>query len=159
VTDATLPQEIQVLTLISKERDPKGFAQNLISNWGAVQPVGRGEIDQATFQSVIREIVNPFVEQKTDLSWFYLDGWKPTTVEEQLAVLLQIYADLNLDGSHILGYAAGITVPEAADGLFVAPRPSSIAAKLGITIDPLIEGYGQLLEGSVLRGLSADCPQ
>lgn len=62
----------------------------------------------------------------------------------------EVYADLELDGSYVVGYAARITVPEAADGLSVFPKPSSIAAKLGITVDPLIEGYGQLLEGSLM---------
>ena len=96
--------------------------------------------------------VNPFVEEKTDLRWFYSDGWKPTSVEEQLAVLQGFYPDL--DGSHVAEIAAGITVPEDADGLFVVPKPSSIAAKLRIS-DPFGEGYGQMLEASVLAHLAS----
>ncbi|MEX0621880.1 MAG: hypothetical protein WD187_02720 [Candidatus Woykebacteria bacterium] len=154
MTDATLPQGIKVLNLISQEKpDPRGFAQNLISNWGAIQVIGRGVIDQATFEAAVKEVVNPFAEEKEELRWFYPDGWKPTTVEGQLAILQEVYVDLALNGSHVEGYAAGITVPEAADGLFVVPKPSSIAAKLGITVDPLVEGYGQLLEGSLLDRL------
>lgn len=153
MTDATLPQEIQVLTLISQEKlDPRGFAQNLISNWGAVQVIGRGGIDQATFQVAIKDLVNPFAEEKTDLRWFYPDGWKPTSVEKQLLVLQGFYPDL--DGSHVAEIAMGITVPEDADGVFVVPKPSSVAVKLGVN-DSFGEGYGQMLEASVLAHLAS----
>ena len=155
MVDATLPQEIQVLTLISQEKpDPRGFAQNLVSNWGAVQTIGRGEIDQATLLAAIKGLVNPNAGEKTDLRWFYRKGWKLTKAEPQVQVLTQeTYPDLALDGSHVKKHASGIVVPKDADGLIVVPKPSSIAAKLGITADWGVEGYGQLLEGSLLDRL------
>ncbi len=149
---ATLEQGHQLVTFLLREDYPKGFIQNLLSNWGAVQMIGSGEIDQAIFQAAVKEMANPFAKEKTDLRWFYPNGWKPTSVAEQLAVLLGFYPDL--DSSHVVEIATGITVPEDADGLFVVPKPSSIAAKLGITTDPLIEGYGQMLEASVLAQLA-----
>jgi len=152
VEKATLEQGHQLDTFLLREDDPKGFIQNLLSNWGAIQAIGRGEIDQATFQSVIREVVNPFVKEKTDLRYFYPKGWKPTSVEKQLKVLQGCYPEL--DGSHVTEIAAGITIPEDADGLFVVPKLSSVAAKLGIE-NPFGEGYGQLLESTVLTHLAS----
>lgn len=149
---ATLEQGHQLDTFLLRESDPKGFIQNLLSNWGAIQVIGRGEIDQATFEAAVKEVVNPFAEEKTDLRWFYPDGWKPISVEEQLTVLQGFYPDL--DGSHVAEIATGITVPEDTDGLFVVPKPSSIAAKLGIN-DPFGEGYGQMLESTILTHLAS----
>ena len=149
--DATLAQGNQLVKLILQAKDPKRFLQNLISNWGAVQVIGRGEIDQATFQVAIKDIVNPFVEDKTNLRWFYPRGWEPIGVLEQLSVLQGFYPDLN--GSRVIDIAARITVPKAADGLFVCPKPSGVAAKLGIS-EPFGEGYGQMLEASVLDHLA-----
>ncbi len=152
MVDVTLAQWEQFIGFLRKEDDPKQFMQNLLSNWGAVQVLGRGKIDQATFQSVIREVVNPFADEKTEVRYFYPDGWKPTGVEEQLAVLQGFYPDL--DGSHVVEIASGITVPDDADGLFVVPKPNSVAVKLGVE-NLYGEGYGQLLETTVLAHLAS----
>lgn len=127
--------------------------QNLVSNWGAVRTIGRGEISQATFQTAVREVINPFAKEKTTLRYFYPEGWKVATVEEQLKVLLGFYPDL--DGSQVVQIAKGMQVPDGADGLFVVPKPSSVAAKLVID-NPFTSGYGQLLEATVLAYLSKE---
>lgn len=151
MTDATLAQGNQILDLIRREDSSRTFAQNLISNWGAVQTIGRGEVDQAAFMEAVKGIVNPYASEQVETRFFYPEGWSPTSVEEQLAVLQWFYPEL--DGKHVLQLVEGMSVPDGADGLFVIPKLSNIAAKLGID-EPYGKGYGKMLETTVLVHLA-----
>jgi hypothetical protein len=126
--------------------------QRLVENADALVQIGNGTLTREVISQIIEQVVNPFVKEKVEVRYFYPDGWKPTTVEEQLAGLQGFYPDL--DGSHVVEIASGMEVPEDADGLFVVPKPSSVAAKLVIE-NPYGEGYGQLLESTVLAHLAS----
>ncbi len=125
--------------------------QRLVENADVLVQIGNGTLTRALLKTSMESVVNPFAKEKTDLRWFYPQGWTPTTAEEQLAILRGFYPDL--DGSQVVEIAKGITVPEGADGLFVVPKLSSVAASLGIE-DPYGEGYGRLLETTVLTHLA-----
>ncbi len=126
--------------------------QRLVENADVLVQIGNGTLTREIISQIIEQIANPFAEEKTDLRWFYPDGWKPIGLLDQLSVLQGFYPGLN--GSRVVDMATRITVPKDADGLFVVPKPSSVATKLGID-NPFGEGYGQMLEASVLAHLTS----
>ncbi|HRN96593.1 MAG TPA: hypothetical protein PLD54_04055, partial [Candidatus Levybacteria bacterium] len=123
--------------------------QRLVESWDVLARIGKGELTRDMLSQVIMAI-NPYTSEKVDVRYFYPRGWKPTKVDEQLAVLQKTYT--GLDGSHVVGLAKATPVSADVDGIFVIPKPSSIAAQLGIH-DPFGTGYGQLLERGVLTHL------
>ena len=125
--------------------------QRLVEHADALVQIGNGTLTREIISQIIKQVVNPFAKEKVEVRYFYPDGWKPTSVEEQLSVLQGFYP--GLVGSHVVEIAGGIIGPLDADGLFVVPKPGSVAAKLGIE-DPFGEGYGQLLETTVLVHLA-----
>lgn len=94
-----------------------------------------------------KEITNPFWDEKIEPALEYPKNWEPVSITEQLEALRSFYPDL--DSSHVESIAENISAPEAADGVFVVPKPSSVAAKRGIE-DPFGKGYRRLLEVTVL---------
>ncbi|HEY4695056.1 MAG TPA: hypothetical protein VIH52_03820 [Candidatus Nanoarchaeia archaeon] len=125
--------------------------QRLVENADTLVQIGNGTLTREVINQIIKQVINPFAKEKVEVRYFYPEGWKPTSVEEQLSVLQGFYPDL--DGSHVVEIAGGIIGPLDTDGLFVVPKPSSVAAKLGIN-DPYGAGYGQLLEAAVLTHLA-----
>lgn len=126
--------------------------QRLVENADFLIQIGNGTLTREAISRMIAQVVNPFAKEKVKVRYFYPKDWSPTTIFDQLGVVLGYYPDL--DASHVVEVAKGIEVPQAADGLFVIPKPTRVAAKLGIE-NPYGEGYGQLLETTVLTHLAS----
>lgn len=145
--DATLRQGNRLFELILRETDPHAFIQALIENWGAIQAIGRGEVDQAT----IAAHGNPYKNERVTPRFFYPEGYKPGSVEEQVAILL---GRLDwLDTSHVANIVAGLGQYDQADGLYVVPKPTVLARKLGVE-DPWTN-FGLLTEQGPLAALAS----
>lgn len=153
MTDATLAQGNVLIERILRERDSRVFLQNLLANFGAVQRIGRGEATQAQIIEALRHIQNtenPYATEKVTPTFFYPPGYKPNTVEEQ-EILLGLYDWL--DTSPVEALAARWGDNAQADGLCVIPKPSVLAAGLGID-DPWTN-FGMLTERGPLAALSS----
>lgn len=122
----------------------------MIENWGAVQKIGRGEVDQATLNRVVSHITNPFAGEKAKPSFSYPRGYKPSSVEEQVRILLGHFDWL--DTSHVNELSSGWAEYKQADGLYVVPKPSVLATRLGIP--DYWETFGLLTEAGPLSALS-----
>lgn len=95
-----------------------------------------------------KETINPFRDEKKEPTAEYPKNWEPISISEQLEALQGFYP--NLDSSHVASIAQNISLPEAADAVFVVPKPSIIAAKQNIE-DPFGKDYRRLLEVTVLN--------
>lgn len=154
MADATLSQGHRLTELLLRENDPRGFLQTLLENWGAVQKIGRGEVDQATISQVAAHIVNvnPYASEKVQPRYFYPKGYQPSSVMDQAAQLLH---ELSwLDVSHVRELAASWQMEQysQADGLYVVPKPSVLANRLGIA-DHWVN-FGHLIEQAPLAALA-----
>lgn len=128
--DATLRQGNRLMELILREENAHVFIQALNENWRAIQAIGRGEVDQATLAAWMQQYGNPYRNEKVESRFFYPDGYKPSSVEEQVAILL---SRLDwLDTSHVADIVAGWGQYEQADGLYVVPKPTVLAAHLDL---------------------------
>ncbi|MEK7611179.1 MAG: hypothetical protein AAB486_02255 [Patescibacteria group bacterium] len=125
--------------------------QRWLENFDFLLRIGNGTIPRELLVKVIGEMANPFAREKTEVRYFYPKGWSPTTIFDQQKVLQDFYP--YLDASHVVEVAKGIAVPQAADGLFIIPKLSRVAVELGIE-NPYGEGYGQMLESTVLAHLA-----
>jgi hypothetical protein len=82
--------------------------------------------------------------------------WRPKSVKEQIEVLRKVYPDL--DSLYVFQLAwEQRNIPQEADGLFVIPKLTSVAKKLGVD-DPFVSGYGRLLEMTILSHLADQRP-
>ena len=151
VQDATLSQGNRISSLILMEEDPHSFSQRLIENWGAVQKIGRGEVDQAAFTKAVSHITNPFAGEKAKSILSYPRGYKPSSVEEQVRVLLGHFDWL--DTSHVNELSSSWAEYKQADGLYVVPKPSMLAAQLGMA--DYWETFGLLTEQGPLSALAS----
>lgn len=149
MSDATLAQGKQLAELILREENSREFVQNLIERWGVVQLIGRGEVDQATLIEALRHI-NPYTNEKVEPRFFYPEGYKPNPVEEQVRILLGRFDWL--DTSHVSEFVASWSEYGQADGIYVIPKPTVLAAKLGIE-DPWTN-FGLLAEKGPVAALS-----
>lgn len=124
--------------------DEHGFGpveiQRLVESWDILKLIGEGTLTREMLKQITEQAVNPFVGEKTE----HLDLY---TVEEQVKALQELYPDM--DSSQVVKLSKRIPVPYHAGGLFVIPKPSSVAARMGIN-DPYGAGYYQLLETTVL---------
>ncbi|MBI2590337.1 MAG: hypothetical protein HYW33_00445 [Candidatus Blackburnbacteria bacterium] len=152
--DATLKQGNRLNELILRESDPHRFIQNLLGNWGAVQKVGRGELSQSAVEAAVAGGVNPYASEKVRPVLSYPRGYRPIATLDQVTAFSAKLGQL--DDSQIVRLATSL-VEAAADGIYLVPKPSVLAIRLGIS-DPLGEGYGQLLEQGPLAALSGQRP-
>ncbi|MBI3290356.1 hypothetical protein HYZ78_03080 [Candidatus Microgenomates bacterium] len=150
MADATLSQGHHVLGLILRENDPHQFMQNLHANWGAVQTIGRGEATQSSIKEALTHL-NPYANEKVEPKFFYPEGYKPATVEEQVGRLRSRYDWL--DDSHVAELAASWSEYEQADGLYIIPKPSSLAVHVGVE-NPW-DNFGLLTEAGPISALAA----
>ncbi len=150
MSDATLRQGNRLFELILRETDPHAFSQALIENWGVVQAIGRGEADQATIAAWMQQHGNPYRSEKVEPRFFYPEGYKPNMVDEQVAILLDRLPWL--DTSHVVEIAADWGQYEQADGLYVVPKPTVLAAHLGL--EDHWTNFGLLTEQGPLAALA-----
>jgi len=79
------------------------------------------------------------------------------SLEAQLRDVKNAFADFtakfDLNDTRIKGKAEAMSTIKGAEGLFVVPKASSVAARLGI-YDPLGAGYGQLLKATIFTFLA-----
>lgn len=151
MADATFSQVNQLFQLIARDPDSKITIQWLNEHWGVIQSLINKGLDQATLLALLDKI-NPYSNEKTEPKFFYPEGYKPKTVEEQVAVLLAYYPWL--DVSRVAEYAAGWQMPSGADGLYVVPKPTALAAHLGIVEDHW-DNFGLLIEQGPLAALAS----
>lgn len=95
-------------------------------------------------------MINPFTNEIRESRQGYPNGWRPKKPERQRTILSSLYPDL--DGGYVKELAEALVVPEEADGIFILPKLSSVAVRLGIK-DPFGEDYGRLLEATILAHL------
>ena len=113
--DATLAQGNRLFELILRESDPRRFAQSLIGNWGTVQTIGRGQLDQSTLKRAVGRAVNPYADVKYRPALTYPKGYKPSSVEEQVGIEFRMVPgdadrdpDLYLDPSSVSSRDGGL---------------------------------------------------
>mgnify|MGYP001598671630 CR=1 FL=1 len=151
MADATLSQGNQLMKLILREQDPRGFAQALLEDWGTVQAIGRGQLGKSTLKKAKGCPVNPYANEKDGPVYTYPKGYKPNSVEEQVGVLLR---HLNLlDISHVGGIVRWIGTVKGADGFYLVPKPTVMAERLGI--DNHWDNFGLLTEQGPLTALGS----
>lgn len=150
MSDATLSQGHHVFGLVLKENNPHDFMQNLHANWGAVQIIGRGEATQATIKAALAHF-NPYASSRVEPRFFNPEEHKPRAIEEQVG-RLRARCDW-LDDSHVAEIAASWPEFEQADGLYVVPKPTVLAARLGIE-DPWTN-FGLLIEQGPIAAIAS----
>lgn len=151
--DATLAQGHRLIELILREKDPHGFVQNLHENWGEVQLIGRGGANKATLDESSQH-VNLYAGEKVRPRFSYPKAYKPNGVVEQAAILVSHLE--GLDVSHVETLASSWKSVSGADGLYVVPKPTVVANRLGIG-DPWTN-FGALTEQGPITALSGQRP-
>ncbi len=165
MADATLRQGTHLMQMILKANDPGEFAQNLHRNWGAVQKIGNGEVDQATFMAALEMYFksdralygwfgqhpspnNPWTDKHLKPRLFYPPNYQVNSVEKEVDNAYAGFAGIPLDTT---GLDAAITAlgpaPQGADGPYpyIAIRRSKLASIAGIDqFGP--ENFGLVLE-------------
>lgn len=150
--DATMGQGKGLFELLLQTEDPYVFTQNLIERWGAVQLIGRGEVTQAKLIEALSHIeTNPYASEKVKASFSYPSGYKPKSVGDQVKVLLARYDWL--DVRHIDSIAKSWGKFAQADGLYVIPKPTSLASRLDIAEH--WANFGLLTEQGPLEALAS----
>ena len=149
MSDATLGQANQVLSLIAKSTNPHSSAQWLVENFGAVQKMVASGFTQAQIEAALVHF-NPYASERVEPKFFYPEGYKPNSIEEQVGRLRLRYDWL--DDSHVAEIAASWPEYERADGLYVIPKPSSLAVHLGVE-NPW-DNFGLLTEQGPISALA-----
>lgn len=150
MTVATSGQLIQLGNLIEAESDPHGFYQEIFGNWGIIKRIARGEVDPSTLTELKKE-VNPWAGEKVKPTLSYPKGYKPKSVEEQATALVAIFP--TLDVQQVKALAGSWEHIDGADGLYVIPKPTVLAARLGIA-DPWND-FGVLTEQGPIAVLNS----
>ena len=150
--DATLGQGKQILDLLLREQDPRGFAQSLIENWGDVRRIGR----QGGVLPVVGvgSQVNPFASEVSPINYkkAYSVRYQPDPVMLQSGAILSFFPEL--DQTHVKAIAWRLSFSDrSVDGLYVVPKPSALARIMGID-DPYGAGWGELTRRSLFESLA-----
>ncbi len=153
MTDATSRQLIQLGNLIEAESDPHGVYQGIFGNWGIIKRIARGEVDPSTLTELKKE-VNQWASEKVRPALVYPKGYKPTALADQVARLAAYLP--GLDTQFVTAIAGSWEHYDNADGLYVIPKPTVLAAKLGIA-DPW-ENFGTLTEKGPMAALESQRP-
>ncbi len=154
MTDATSRQLIQLGNLIEAESDPHGFYQRLFEKWGVIKQIGQGQIDDRTLITILAKEVNPWAGEKVKAVLAYPKSYKPKSLETQIAVLVGYLPGLDIQ--HVNANAGTWEHFDQADGLCVVPKPTVLAARLGIA-NPWVN-FGLLTEQGPIAALKAQRP-
>jgi hypothetical protein len=135
----------QIAALVKMDRKSKAarLAEALLN----------GDIAEAAIAELLSHIVNPYANERLEPRFFYPEGYTPNSVEEQLTRLL-VHLDW-LDTSHVEWLAASWAMDTylQADGLYVVPKPSVLAAHLELSDH--WNNFGLLTEQGPLAVLAA----
>lgn len=115
--------------------------QRLVESWDLLEQIGWGKVTRGTIERILAEVIS----QDEDVDEFgYPSVWNLTPLRRQTTIIGGYYP--GLVATRGVGFRIGKNqkLLEGADGNFVVPKLSRVAATLGIQ-DPFGEGYGQLI--------------